>query len=261
MRKKIVKIFGAVANLQEHPGDQVHIGRRDSQLLHGEEFEVDSILNGWAAGRSKLDGYQGHIRLTDIDRDQSKTTHAVSTLITNAYTAPDFKTQPSLTLSFMSRVAVDLQRTENGFCAIKGEKDLWIPESHLIALKNLKTSPADIVDTAMMFNDVPYIYGGRSARGIDCSGLIQIALQRNGISCPRDADQQQNAIGRSVSLKNIRRGDIVYFPGHVGIMVDSKNILNATVRHMKVLVEPLDDLLGHYGDGKKAVLAVRRLYP
>ena len=70
MRKKIVKIFGAVANLQEHAGDQVHIGRRDSQLLHGEEFEVDSILNGWAAGRSKLDGYQGHIRLTDIDGQQ-----------------------------------------------------------------------------------------------------------------------------------------------------------------------------------------------
>ncbi len=256
---KLVRIFSAVANLQEQAGDQMHIGRRDSQLLHGEQFKVESILDGWAYGRSVLDGYTGHVRLTDIDARRIKTTHAVATIHTNTYPAPDFKTQPSLMLSFMSRVAIDTQRTQDGFIALRGLNNAWIPESHLVALKDLRKNPADIVETALMFSGTPYIYGGRSARGIDCSGLVQIALQRNGIPCPRDADQQQDHIGKAVKLKNIRRGDIVYFPGHVGIMVDDKNILNATVRHMKVVTEPLADLLAHYGDGEKSVLAVRRL--
>ena len=259
--KKIVRIFSAVANLQEHPGDQDHIGRRDSQLLHGEQFEIQSVQDGWAFGRSVLDGYTGHVRLTDIDSHRITPTHAVATIHTNTYRQPDFKTKPSLTLSFMSRVAINPDRTENGFVALKGVKDVWIPQSHLIALKDLKKNPADIVETAQMFSGTPYIYGGRSARGIDCSGLVQIALQRNGIACPRDADQQQDVIGSAVELKDLRRGDIVYFPGHVGIMVDDSNILNATVRHMKVVTEPLADMLGHYGDGERAILSVRRLVP
>lgn len=258
--KKIVRIFSAVANLQEQAGDQSHIGRRDSQLLHGEPFEIQSVQEDWAYGRSVLDGYTGHVRLTDIDNRRMKTTHAVATIHTNTYPAPDFKTQPSLTLSFMSRVAVDPKRTQDGFVALKGFTDTWIPQSHLIALKDLKKNPADIVETAMMFSGTPYIYGGRSARGIDCSGLVQIALQRNGVFCPRDADQQQDQIGKPVRLANIRRGDIVYFPGHVGIMVDDKNILNATVREMKVLIEPFEDMWKNYGATKAdAVLAVRRL--
>lgn len=258
---KIVRIFSAVANLQEKPGDQHHIGRRDSQLLHGEQFAIQSVADGWAFGHSVLDFYPGHIRLTDIDGRNITPTHAVATIHTNTYRAPDFKTQPSLTLSFMSRVAINPARTQNGFVALKGVSDLWIPQSHLIALKDLARNPADIVDTAQMFSGTPYIYGGRSARGIDCSGLVQIALQRNGISCPRDADQQQNVIGTAVPLSDLRRGDLVYFPGHVGIMVDHENILNATVRHMKVVTEKLADILPHYGDGEKAVLAVRRLVP
>lgn len=258
---KIVRIFSAVANLQEFPGDQAHIGRRDSQLLHGEQFKIESVTGDWAFGHSVLDNYPGHIRLTDIDARRITPTHAVATIHTNTYRAPDFKTQPSLTLSFMSRVAVNTARTQNGFVALKGVTDMWIPQSHLIALKDLTRNPADIVDTAQMFSGTPYIYGGRSARGIDCSGLVQIALQRNGLSCPRDADQQQDIIGTAVALDDLQRGDIVYFPGHVGIMVDDQNILNATVRHMKTLTEKLTDILPHYGDGEKAILSIRRLAP
>lgn len=260
---KLFRVFTSVADLQEKPGDRSQIGRRDSQLLYGEEFLAETIANGWAYGRSLLDGYKGHVRLSDLrpdgegERDES--THAVSTLIANAYPEPNFKTRPSLTLSFMARVLVGETPSENGFVKLKDGADLWIPESHLIALKDLKSNPADIVETAQMFSGAPYLYGGRSATGIDCSGLVQVALQRNGIDCPRDADQQQNVIGKKVSLRGIRRGDIVFFKGHVGIMVDDKNILNATVREMKTITEPLQDMLKHYGTAKKdAILAVRR---
>lgn len=259
--KKLVRIFSATANLQEQPGEQSHIGRRDSQLLHGEEFEIESLADGWAYGRSKLDGYKGYIPLDTIDSTPIRTTHAISTILTNIYPAPDFKTHPSLTLSFMSRVAIDKTKKSNGFVGLKGAVDLWVPETHLISLRSLKKNQADIVETAQMFSGTPYIYGGRSARGIDCSGLVQIALQRNGVPCPRDADQQQNVIGNAVALKDIQRGDIVYFPGHVGIMVDAENIMNATVRHMKVISEPLNEMLEHYGDPQTAILAIRRLTP
>lgn len=258
MTTKLATIYNAVTNLQANPWIQVSIGRRDSQMLHGEPFEILAEKDGWLQGRSVLDGYRGWIA-PGHSTDYQDPTHIVHQRMTNVYPGPDFKMRPSEIFTFMARVSVDLtQEPQNGFVKLKG-RHLWIPQNHLTDIKTLAANPVDIVDTAMMFIGTPYLYGGRTANGIDCSGLVQLAIQRSGGFSLRDADQQEPVIGKSV--KKPRRGDIVYFNDgpalHVGIMADSKNIINATVRHMSVVVEKLDDMQKFYG----GIKSIRRLSP
>lgn len=259
MRKPwLCKIFTDAARLQETPGDQPKIGRRESHMLHGEAFHVHHIQDdGWAFGKSVLDDYEGWVHDRNLVYIHDEPTHIVTSLMANAHTTPDFKTLPALTLSFMSRITADPDNRHDGFIMLKNRPQLWVPESNLLPIGDMTTTPVDIVDTAMMFEGCPYGYGGRHAQGVDCSGLVQLAMQRNGLSCPRDADQQENVIGMNVTGQALQRGDIVYFPGHVGIMKDAENVINATVRHMKVIVEPMSDLIGVYG----TPTSVRRLTP
>lgn len=254
--KTLCKIFTAHTSLQEIPGAQNHIGKRDSQMLHGEYFIAKRSRGDWVYGESVFDGYKGWVHGAALTSVFNKPTHAVISLMTNVYSAPDFKTQPAETLSFMSRVAVDPATATDGFVMMQ-DQPFWVPENHLAAVRDLQANPASIVDTALMFAGCPYVYGGRTAQGIDCSGLVQLALQRNGIYCPRDADQQERVVGTAVAPSSIQAGDIVYFPGHVGIMKDDRNLINATVRVMKVAVEPLNDVVQIYGQPT----VVRRLQP
>lgn len=257
--RELTKIYGAVANLQANPWIQISIGRRDSQMLHGEPFEILAEKDGWLQGRSVLDGYTGWINAGFKGEGNEVPTHVVDHRMTNVYPSPDFKTRPSEIFSFMARVTVDpAQQQQNGFVKLKG-RSLWVPQSHLIDITTLSANPADIVETAKMFSGTPYLYGGRTSNGIDCSGLVQLAIQRNDGFCLRDADQQEPVVGKIV--KKPRRGDIVYFNDgaalHVGIMVDSKHIINATVRHMAVVVEKLEEMQKFYG----GIKSIRRLTP
>lgn len=254
----LCRVFSAAAPLQQNPGPQSHIGKRDSQMLHGESFRVSARQDDWAYGVSILDGYTGWVEICHLSTTNATPTHAISCLSANAYSSPDAKTRPvdDATLSFMARVAVVPGTERNGFVMIE-DSCLWIPKNALIALDDLTANPADIVETAMMFSGVPYLYSARGAGGIDCSGLVQLSLQRNNVACPRDCDQQEGAVGRSVTHTDIRRADIVYFPGHVAIMTDGQNAVNANMRHMAVVVENLDDLIRTYGPPT----SVRRLEP
>lgn len=251
-------VFASVAALQEMPGDQVFIGRRDSQLLYGEEFVIEERQGGWAKGVSTRDGYKGWVRL-DLLGEWQNATHAVDSRMTHIYPEPNFKTHPKDMLSFMSRLSISGDAV-CGFLPLNKEGSAWVPENHLISLKDMATQPRDIVETAMMFNGAPYVYGGRAAWGLDCSAVIQLAAQRNGIFCPRDTDQQVLMLGEAIEIEEIKRGDLIYFPGHVGIMVDDKNCLNATVRHMQVVIEPLDEMERIYDKGEgDPIIGVRRL--
>ena len=112
----------------------------------------------------------------------------------------------------------------------------------------------DFVETAMKFLDTPYLWGGRSCAGIDCSGLVQISLMAAGLECLRDTKDQIGTIGTKASPP-LKRGDLVFFEGHVGIMVDEENLLNATSRHMKTIIEPVD----HVKDAYNGILNIKRL--
>lgn len=264
----VLKISNNIVNLQENPGDQDMIGRRDSQMLMGEYFDVErysdkipNSLSTWAYGRSVLDGYTGWMKDTNLLYPRNTPTHAVTTLMLHGYKSPDFKTKPEVLFSFMSRLTIDPDKQKDGFVGLKNS-NLWVHSSSLLPLDELVKKPADIVKTALMFTGCPYLYGGRAATGIDCSGLVQLALQRNGIECPRDTDQQMPVIGHPVSTRDIQRGDIVYFPGHVGIMVSKSSIFNASARHMQAVIEPLSVLKDAYKSaGQPAITGVRRLTP
>ncbi len=236
-----------LVDLMETPVNGEAIGRRDSQMLYGETFRADMTEGNWASGVSETDGYRGYVDTGYLTPFAGEATHVVTRLLSHIYTKPDFKTRPVLILSFLSRVRLT-GKTKDGFAEM--ENGGWMFAGHLAPVSDRK---ADHTETALMFLQAPYLYGGRTSLGIDCSGLVQLALMRSGIPCPRDSDQQQEAVGKSVDAP--QRGDLVFFKGHVGIMLDGENILNATARTMDVRVEKLSELEKIYG----GILAVKRL--
>jgi cell wall-associated NlpC family hydrolase len=274
---QVCKIFSEAVRLQKQPGTQDYIGRRDSQMLHGESFEVitfsDAVpgdLSTWAYGRSALDGYEGWMKDTDLVHAAIMPTHAVTSLMTNTYSAPDFKSTPGKVFSFMSRLTLEPDSAKNGFIKMvqpsKHWPDSWVPEKNLISLKDLPANPRSIIETATMFSGCPYGYSGRAAWGIDCSGLNQVVVQSKGIECMRDADQQVNSLGRKISFGKRRPGDFIFFNDagkiHTGILISPHAVLNANARYMQVRLETLDEMIAHYGEGKgikAAIKAVRRL--
>jgi cell wall-associated NlpC family hydrolase len=246
----IYTVTRSVADLMSDPGNGLHIiGRRDSQILYGEEFQVKEQRGGYIYGVSLSDGYAGAVHKSALAPKKLHATHIVQIPLSHIYSEPDLKTRPILPLSFMSRVTVQARSQQNGF--IKIDEDKWVFEEHLAPIEN---KAADIAETALGFLHAPYLYGGRSAMGLDCSALVQLAVQRAGISCKRDSDQQVD-IGTPVAQKDITRGDIVFFKGHTGIMVDKKQILNATARHMKTVIEDLSHVTECYG----GITAIRSL--
>ena len=217
-----------------------------NELLYGETVGVLEQHGEWVHIQADHDGYEGHIPMSVLGTPH-ETTVKVNSLSTHVYEDPDFKGPVLSPLYMGSQIALS-GKEENGFCELQHSG--WVFADHL---SNCKRD--DFVETALMFENAPYIWGGRTAAGIDCSGLVQISLMAAGIDCPRDTKDQMNAVGQGVTAENLQRGDLVYFERHVGIMLDGENILNATSRHMCVVTEKLSDIEKVY-DG---ILAVRRL--
>jgi cell wall-associated NlpC family hydrolase len=174
---------------------------------------------------------------------------------THIYPEPSFKTRPVTGLGFMSRIVVNENVEKDGFLSVPGTG--WIYARHIKPLSAL--AGVDPVYTAMRFLGCPYLYGGRTANGMDCSALVQLALNRTGITCPRDSGPQERALGHSIPRAQARKGDLVFFPGHVGIMLDDQHVINASARTMCVEVERLDDLDRIYAaNGKPGITSIRR---
>ena len=246
-----------VVDIREEPGNFDGIGRRESQLLLGEVFVVESRDGDFYKGHSRLDGYKGYVRVSDVMPCEGTATHYVDKPITIIHSAPDIKHRSAISASFMSRLEIERGSLKNGFLRACGLG--WVPESHIRPLSDLKKR-IDHVSVALRLTDTPYRYGGRSSLGIDCSGLVQIALTRAGFAhIPRDADMQERSerVGRIISPKKLQRGDIVFFPQHVGIMLDSRNILSATEKFSGVVKERLSDMIERQGQ----ITQVRRPGP
>lgn len=232
-----------------------------SQVLFGETVTVYDRQGNWAWGQCGTDGYVGWVHAQSLSPEVEAPTHVVTALRSFLFPAPDLKTPPRDAIPLGAPVTV--LREENGYMALAGGG--WLYGKHLAPLDGTgRSTDPDFVATAQRLLGVPYLWGGRSPLGIDCSGLVQLALLRAGIACPRDSDMQRAEVGDLVSADGkgvaYHRGDIVFFPGHVGFMLDGRHLLHATAFTMTVTVEPLEDVVARVDPTRAGgILAVRRL--
>lgn len=228
-----------------------HEALQDDELLFGEVFTVYESKSGWAWGQSAVDGYVGYVH-TIVCGDPIEPSHCVVALVTPVLTGPDIKRATRDLLPMNARVKV-LERA-NGFAHIA--PDGYVFAGHLAPLDMLSS---DWVAIAERFVGTAYVWGGKTHAGIDCSGLVQNALASAGIAAPRDTDLQEKTLGRDVPFLERRRGDLVFWNGHVGILLDEARLLHANSFRMQVDVEPLDDVIARMIPVAGPVTTVKRL--
>ena len=205
------------------------------QIVFGEAFDVLDRKDGWLWGRARRDGYVGWVEAQAFAQPVLAPTHRVSAIRAYACAGPDDKTAPLAQLTLNALVTVE--RTEGGFAKVA--RSGWIAEPHLAALDVFERDP---VAVAERYLGVPYQGGGRESLGLDGSALVQQALYACGRGCPRDAGLQAAQTGEAIDrAQGLRRGDLVFWEGHVGLMVDEARIIHADAHHQAVAVEPLDD--------------------
>ena len=211
------------------------------QLLYGETFEVLDEAGGWAFGQTSRDGYVGSVRAEALSTELETPTHWVSALRTYAFAAPSARAPLTGPYSMNALIVVE-DGDDERFAAVRGLG--FVPRSHLTPVgMAISHDPAGV---ALRFLGAPYQWGGRDSVGIDCSGLIQQALYACGLACPRDSDMQA-ALGAPVEQDGLRRNDLVFWKGHVGVMLDSQRLLHANGFHMATAIEPLADTISRIG--------------
>ncbi|HYD97862.1 MAG TPA: NlpC/P60 family protein [Alphaproteobacteria bacterium] len=234
-------------------GEPSYAAPHTSQLLFGESFFVEEERDGWALGTCGTDLYRGWAPAAGLSAETTPPTHRVTALRSFVFPRPTFKAPASDHLSLNSPVAVVAEQDGYALLATGG----WVYAKHLSPLDAIFP---DHVATAQRLLGVPYLWGGRSSLGIDCSGLVQLSLGLAGHGVVRDTKDQKDSVGTLIgeSLRDAppRRGDLVYMPGHVGIALDAETMLHANSFHMAVTIDPIHEVEARNG---KPVWAVRRI--
>ena len=245
------KVGAAVVALRAAPDAATG---RISELLFGEIFTVYDDDGSWAWGQCQTDGYVGYARSDSLTAPIGAASHEVVALRSTVYTEPDLKTEPVRTLHMTSRVVV----TDLCYGFVRTDAGGWIYRQHLAEIGQ---TVADPVVTARRFLETPYLWGGRSALGLDCSALVQLAFARSGRSTPRDSDQQERSVGRMIDggVASAVPGDLFFLKGHVAILSAPGTVIHANAHHMAVAEEPLGDFLARIASMNLAVTSIRRV--
>ena len=228
-----------------------HSSRLETQLLRGERFNVFDEANGWAWGQIVHDDYVGYVEAADLTQQIVSPTYRVSVLRTLVFPRADIKSSPPEFLSLNAKVAVESGEGRFAKLADGG----YAIAAHLVPIDAKRD---DWVSAAELLLNTPYLWGGRDSFGIDCSGLVQVALETAGVQALRDSDMQEAQLGLAVA-EPYRRGDLVFWDGHVGIMLDADRLLHASGFHMCVVIEPLAEAVTRITPTDGPVRAVKRL--
>jgi cell wall-associated NlpC family hydrolase len=230
-----------------------HEARLDTQALMGERVMVyETTDEGWTWGQIETDGYVGWLSANALAPNGAAPTHKVAVPRTLAFPGPDIKLTPAAALPMGAMLAI--MRQDDRFAVTAAG---WhLPAVHLAPVK---ARQPDFVAIAETFLSAPYLWGGKTSLGIDCSGLVQVALQAAGHACPRDSDMQELTLGKLSSLSELRRGDLVFWKGHVAIARDATSLIHANAHHMMVASEQASGAIARIKAAGSDVTSVRRL--
>ena len=247
------EIADGIAPLRNEPFSNAMLS---TQALKGERATIyDRDGEGWAWGQLKRDGYVGWLPDRALMKPAAAPTHKVIVTSTFAFPGPSIKLVPADTLVMGATLSV---AREDGTFAVT--RDGWyLPARHL---SRLDLHAPDFVAVAERFIGTPYLWGGKSSLGTDCSGLVQISLNAAGIECPRDSDMQQNSLGRvldAIESKAMRRGDLIFWRGHVAIVRDADTIVHANAHHMATAIENTADAIARIKAAGSEITAIKRL--
>lgn len=230
-------------------------GPYDTELLYGEWLDIYDLGDEWAWGQARRDGYVGYVPMTALSRDGSEPSHRAIALRSFCYPEATIKATPLGFLPYGAELRVweyvdTFARTEAGF----------VFAGHLAALDQPATDP---VAEARRFLGIPYLWGGKTSLGLDCSGLVQTVHRACGINAPRDSDMQERELGIPVAIPErpdaFLRGDLLFWPGHVAIAEGAGVMIHATAHSMSVISEPIGPAIERIAAQGYPLRSVRRL--